>query len=301
VDDQWANVVALFAEDTYRATSWLSLNGGLRFERFSGAVTEHATTPRAGAAVSIPHVGVLRASYSKYYEHPPTSTISGPLLDFALTEGFGFLPVFGERDEVWEVGLGIPLHGWTLDVDAYRNRVTNLQDHDVLGNSNLLLPLTIATGRVRAFESTLRSPLVKHHLQLHYAFAYQVAEGRGAVTGGMTDFVPPPKDEYFYLDHDQRVTFNSGASLTLPAGFWASGNVLMGSGFLLGSGPDHLPAHTTGDVAVGKTFSDTWQLRVTATNVTNTTYLTGFENAFAGTHYAPPRQFSAQIQYKFHY
>jgi len=297
----WSNVVALFAEDSYRVTSRLTLNGGLRFQRFAGTVTEQATSPRLGAALAVPHVGVLRGSYSHYYQHPPTSTLSGSLLDFALSEGFGFLPVFGEHDAVWEVGLGIPVHGWTVDVDAYRNMANNLVDHDVLGNSNLLFPLSIEHGRVRAFESTLRSPLLLGRLQLHSAFAYQIAEGRGAVTGGMTDFQPPANHDYFFLDHDQRVTFNSGATLDLPKGFWVSGTVLFGSGFLRGDGPDHLPAHTTGDVAVGKALTSRVSLRFTAINIADTQYLTGFENSFAGTHWAAPRELAIQMRYKFNY
>jgi outer membrane receptor protein involved in Fe transport len=254
-----------------------------------------------GTAIQVGKIGVLRSSYSTYYEHPPTSTISGPLLDLALTEGFGFLPVHGEHNSILELGFGLPVGGWTIDLDTYRNTIKNLQDHDVLGNSNVLLPVTIHDGRVRAFESTLRSPLIAHRLQMHYAFAYQIAEGRGAVIGGLTDFSPPDDGGYFYLDHDQRVTFNSGATLNLPLGFWASTTVLFGSGFLQGDGPSHLPAHTTGDVAVGKTFTSKLQLRFTATNVTNKRYYTGLANAFAGTHYAAPRQLAVQVQYKFHY
>lgn len=297
----WSSVVSLFAEDSYRTTSWLAVNGGLRFERFDGTLNEHGTSPRLGTALTIPHVGVLRSSYSRHYEHPPTSTITGPILGVALSQGFGFLPVYGERDEVWEVGLGIPVRGWTFDVDAYRNRAKNLADHDVLGNSNLLFPLSIRNGRVRALESTVKSPLLFHRLELHSALAYQIAEGRGAVTGGMTDFTPPANNEYFFLDHDQRVTINTGASLDLPKGFWLSGMVLFGSGFLLGDGPDHLPAHTTGNVAVGKTVSERVSVRFTATNVTNEQFLTGLENSFAGTHYAAPREMFIQVNYKFHY
>jgi outer membrane cobalamin receptor len=297
----WSSVAALFAEDSYRATAWLTVNAGVRFQHFQGSISEHATTPRIGVAANLPGIGVLRGSYSRYYEHPPTSTISGPVLDFALTQGFGFLPVRGEHDEVWEVGLGMPIRGWTIDVDAYRNDVENLQDHDVLENSNLLLPLTIAKGRVRAFESTLRSPKLFKRLELRYAFAYQRAQGRGAITGGMTDFEPPPNNEYFFLDHDQLVTFNSGATLDLPRGFWASATVLVGSGFLLGDGPDHLPSHTMADLAFGKTINDKLALRLSGTNVANSTYFTGFDNAFAGTHYGAPRQVSAQLTYRFHY
>jgi len=296
----WATVLSLFADDTFRATPWLTINAGLRAERFSGALTEHATTPRLGAAVTVPHVGILRGSYSRYYQHPQVTTIEGPVLGFALREGFDFLPLRGERDAIWEVGLGIPLRGWTLDLDAFHNTTHNLVDHEVLGNSNLLFPLTIDNGRVRAFESTLRSPSLWRRLRMHSALSIESAQGRGAITGGLTDF-EPPSGEYFYLDHDQRVTLSAGAQITLPRGLWASGTILYGSGFLRGDGPDHMPRHTTADVAIGKDVGDRLTVRLTALNVADSLYLTGIENSFAGTHYANPRDVSVQVRYKFHY
>ena len=54
---------------------------------FAGTLAEHATTPRLGAAVTVPRVGILRASYSRYYQHPQVATIEGPVLGFALKEG----------------------------------------------------------------------------------------------------------------------------------------------------------------------------------------------------------------------
>jgi hypothetical protein len=296
----WATVAALFIDDTFRATPWLTINSGLRFQHFSGTLTEQATTPRLGAAVSVPHVGVLRASYSRYYQHPQVSTIEGPVLSFALRKGFNFLPIPGERDEVWEVGLGIPVRGWTVDVDAFHNTTRNLVDHEVLGNSNLLFPLTIDSGRVRAFESTLRSPRLFDRLQLHYALSVESAQGRGAITGGLTDFEPPP-NHYFYLDHDQRVTISAGAQINLPQRFWASTTVLHGSGFLRGDGPTHMPPHTTGDIAIGKDLGDKLSVRLTVLNVTNGLYLTGIDNSFAGTHYANPREGTIQLRWKFNY
>jgi hypothetical protein len=296
----WANVVSVFAEDTVRITPWLTLSDGLRYERFAGTLTEHSLSPRLGAALTIPHLGVLRGSYARYYQHPQTSTISGPVLQFALNEGFDFLPVPGERDEVWEIGLGIPIQGWTLDVDAFYNKTKNAVDHEVLGNSNLLFPLTIEQGRVRAAESTLRSPLLFGRLQFHYALSLMAAQGKGEITGGLTDF-QPPANSYFYLDHDQRVTMTTGTSLDLPRTFWASANVVYGSGFLRGNGPDHMPQHATADVALGKGIGDNLSLRVSVLNLANSLYLTGFENSFAGTHYANPREMSVQVRYKFHY
>src|SRR3989454_1040310 len=48
----WASVFSAFAEDTFRATSRLTINAGLRFERFDGTLTEHGTTPRVGVALA---------------------------------------------------------------------------------------------------------------------------------------------------------------------------------------------------------------------------------------------------------
>jgi TonB dependent receptor/Carboxypeptidase regulatory-like domain len=295
-----AGVLSVFAEDTFRVTPWLTLNNGLRYEHFNGTLDEHGVSPRLGGAMTIPHLGVLRASYSRYYQHPQTSTISGPVLQFAVAQGFDFLPVPGERDEVWEVGLGIPAHGWTVDFDAYHNATKNAVDHEVLGNSNILFPLTIARGRVRAAESSVKSPLLFGRLQFHCAFAYQIAQGKGQVTGGLTDF-QPPAGGYFYLDHDQRVTLTNGATITLPHRAWTSVNVVYGSGFLLGDGPDHMPQHATVDLAVGTRLGDKLSLRVSALNVANNEFLTGFENSFAGTHYSNPRELSVQVRYTFHY
>ena len=97
------------------------------------------------------------------------------------------------------------------------------------------------------------------------------------------------------------MTFTPGAELTLPGSAWVSGSVTYGSGFLRGNGPAHMPRHTTLDVAAGKDLGQNVQLRFSALNVTNELFLTGFENSFAGTHYANPREVTGQVKIKFHY
>jgi len=296
----WATVFSSFAEDTFRATPWMTVNAGYRFERFSGTLTEYGNSPRVGVAFSVGHGTVLRASYGRFYQHPQVATLSGPVLEFALQEGVNILPIPGERDQIYEIGYGIPVRGWTLDFDGFYNQTRNAVDHQVLGNSALLFPLTIESGRVRAFESTLRSPKLFNRLTWHYALSVMNAQGRGAITGGLTDF-SPPANQYFYLDHDQRVTFNTGFELLLPQQLWVSGMLLYGSGFLLGDGPNHLSPHTTGDVAVGKNVTKDLLLRLTVTNIAAAQFLTGFANSFAGTHYQNPREIGFQVRYKFKY
>ena len=298
----WGNVQTIFLEDQYRMTGWLTFNGGVRLTHFNGSISENAADPRIGAALQIPKLKwVGRAFWGRYYQAPPLLTVSGPLLDIAAQQGFGFLPLRGERDEQREFGLTIPVAGWSFDVDNFRTAAKDYFDHDVLGNSNIFFPLTIDRARVHGWEFTATSPRIAAHAQWHLAYSHQYAEGRGGVSGGLTDFSPPDSNNYFFLDHDQRDTLSTGINLDLPRRTWAAFDVSYGSGFLDGNGPNHLPSHTSYDLSLGKLFGENWSVRLTALNFTNNHYLLDNSNTFGGTHYANLREFSVQLKYRFRY
>ena len=291
---------ALFVEDQFKATSWLTLNGGLRFTRFSGELNETAVSPRAGVALRVPKLNwVLRASYSRFYQPPPLTTVGGTLLELVASQGADFLPLKGERDEQHEFGVTIPWRGWALDAVHFRTAARNFFDHDALENSNIFLPLTIDRVRIRGEEVTLRSPKILHHGSAHLVYSHQSIEGQGAVTGGLTDF--SPGEDFFYLDHDQRDTLSLGGEIDLPLRSWLSYTVNYGSGFLNGDGPGHLPSYHTFDLAVGKAFGENWSTKFTATNIGDARYFIDLTNTFGGSHASDPRQVSVQIRYRFHY
>jgi outer membrane receptor for ferrienterochelin and colicin len=296
------NLEAGFLEDQFKLTRWLMLTGGLRLTHFSGAVSENAASPRLGAAVRIPHLNwVLRGFYGRYYQAPPLSTVFGPLLDFAVSQGLGFTPLKGERDEEKQVGLTVPLRGWALDVNRFHQRARNYFDHNAIGNSNVFFPLSIAGARIYGWEFTLRSPRLLRRGEVAVAYSHQHAEGQGAVSGGLTDF-SPPTGGYFLLDHDQRNTLHTTFNWSLPRRAWASGNLYYGSGFSDGDNPgSHLQPHTTFDLSLGKDFGESLSISVTALNLLNRRFLEDNSRTFGGTHYAAPRQIYAQLRYRFHY
>jgi len=244
----WGNVEAVFLEDQYKLTSWLTLNGGVRLTHFGGTgtdtllggnrpISENAADPRLGGALQIPRLHwVARAFWGRYDQAPPLLTVSGPLLGQCNAADCGFLPLHGERDEQREFGLTIPLAGWTFDVANFRTAAKNFFDHDVLGNSNIFFPLTVDRARIHGWEATVNSARIAGRAQFHFAFSHQYAEGAGAVTGGLTDFSPPGGGSFF-LDHDQRDTVSTGLNLNLPRRAWSAINVNYGSGFLDGDGP----------------------------------------------------------------
>jgi TonB dependent receptor/Carboxypeptidase regulatory-like domain/TonB-dependent Receptor Plug Domain len=294
------NLAALFVEDQYQPLTWLTLSGGLRFTRFRGAHTEQATDPRAGAAVRIPRANIiLHGFYGRFYQAPPLSTLSGPLLQFALTQGVNFIPLHGERDEEYQFGATVPVKGWMIDAGYFHTAARNFFDHDALGNSNIFFPLTIERARIRAFEVTASSPQLLQRGHFYLAFSHQRTQGQGGVTGGLTNFSPP--EDLFFLDHDQRNTLSTGVTINLQSRSYVSANVRYGSGFLDGDGPNHLPGHTTFDLSCGKGFGEKWLVALQTVNLTNRRFLLDSANTFGGTHFAEPRQIYVELRYRFHY
>jgi hypothetical protein len=295
------NVEAAWAQDTFRLTEWLTLSAGLRQTRFEGLTSENAIDPRLGATIELPVVGwVMRGFWGKFYQPPPLETISGPLLAYAQSSALGFLPLHGERDKEYQVGLTIPLNGWTVDVNHFRTQSQNFFDHNPIGNSNVFLPITITGALIEGNELTVRSPRFWAGKQVYVTYSNQTADGTGAITGGLTDFSPP--SGYYALDHDQRNTVNAGFRADLPWQGYVSMNIYFGSGFSNGDGPpSHLPSNGTLDLSLGKVFSTHLSASLTALNVTDRHLLIDNSLTFDGFHWNYPRQIYGEVHYRFGY
>jgi hypothetical protein len=303
-DHPSGGLFTLFAEDQFRATDWLTLNAGVRYTHFSAGVVQDKTDPRIGAALHVPKLGwVVRAFYGRYYQAPPLTTVSGPLLQLAANDGFSFAPLHGETDEQREFGLTIPIRGWTLDFSNFQTHARNFFDHDVLGNSNIFFPLSIERAHIHGWESTLRSPHIRKRLDLYLTYSNQQAEGGGVVTGGLLSDPGQLCDGggFCYLDHDQRNTLSAGFHASLPWRVSASGNLSYGSGFLDGDGPFHLADHTEVSISLSKAIGERLSIGLTAQNIGDGRYLLDNSNTFGGTHWNYPRQVSGQLRYRFHF
>ncbi|HEV2306711.1 MAG TPA: TonB-dependent receptor [Candidatus Acidoferrales bacterium] len=309
------NLEEEFVEDKFRVMPWLTLMGGVRESHFSGGPTqsgagarpsEDATSPRIGAAVRVPKLNwVFHGFYGHFYQAPPLVTASGPLLQYVQARSFGFIPLKGERDEEHQFGVTIPIRGWTLDADNFQTRAENFFDHNNVGESDVFFPLTIQQALIRGWELTVRSPELWRRAQVHLAYSNQVAEGEGAITGGLTDFSPP--GGYFPLDHDQRNTLNIGVNANLPWRVFAATNIYYGSGFTNGAYDPvtdphlYLPGHTTVDLSLGKSFGERFSASVNALNIANRRLLIDNSVTFGGFHYDEPREIYVEVRYKFKY
>jgi len=300
------SLIAAFAEDQFKPTSWLALNAGMRQTHFSGALVENATSPRVGASVRVPKLNwVFRAFYGHFYQAPPLGSLSGPALNSIQNQqqlDFAKLP--GERDEEHQFGVTIPFKGWVLDADNFLNRATNFFDHNSLNNSNVFFPVDVQGARINGWELTLRSPRLRNRAQFYVTYSNQLALGRGCVVGGLIGACPNPPPGYFFLDHDQRNTLHLGGQYTLPWRAYLSTDVYYASGFS-NSNPnisgDHLQPHTTFDLSLGKSFGERFSVNVQGLNVANRRVLLDNSFTFGGTHYLNPRELFVQLRYRFHY
>jgi outer membrane receptor protein involved in Fe transport len=298
------SLVSVYAEDQLRATSWLTLNAGLRQTHFSGGVVENATDPRVGASVRIPKLKwVFRGFYGHFYQAPPLDTVTGPLIDFVTLQNLGFIPLHGERDEEHQFGVTIPLFGWTIDADTFQTRAKNFFDHNNLNNSDVFFPITIQGARINGWELTLRSPRIHNHGQIYLTYSNQLALGFGNINGGLTDF--SFGDGFGLLDHDQRNTLHVGGQWTLPWQSFVSTDVYYASGFTNGNSPpdpnQHLPGHTTFDMTLSKSFGERFSVSLNGINVANRRVLLDNSFTFGGTHYLNPREMFVQVRYRFHF
>jgi TonB-dependent receptor-like protein/carboxypeptidase family protein len=302
-------------EDKIKATSWLTLSGGVRQSHFGGTISENATSPRAGISIRVPKTNVVfHGFYGHFYQAPPLLTFSGPaLVNAANGQGYSFGPLNGERDEEYQYGVTIPYKGWNLDVDSFHTLAHNFFDHNNLGESNIFIPVTLTEALIRGWEATLSSPLLWRRAKLHLAYSNQIAESRGNITGGLIPTDNTFSTDYGQLDHDQRNTLNVGVQTTLPWRTFISGNVYYGSGFSNGNGPavlglapccsvlDYLPGHTTVDLSLGKDFGENFSLSVSGLNVGNRRVMLDDSLTFGGFHFNNPREIFMELRYRFHY
>jgi hypothetical protein len=304
-------IVEEFVQDNYRATSWLTFIGGLRYSTYRSTINENYLAPRIGVAVEIPKLHwVFRAFYGRYYQPPPLIAISGALLGFAGGDDFSFVPLHGEQDEEHQFGVQIPLHGWVFDADTFKTRAINYLDHENIGESSIYIPVTFAEALINGWELTIRTPREWKFGSGHLAYSNQIAKARGPITGGfICEPVTAPQcnigTNYYPVDHDQRNTLNIGFDANLPKKYFASTNVYYGSGFTNGyPSPQYpgayLPQHTTFDLSGGRDFGK-WSASLTVLNVTNTRVLLDNSLTFGGFHYNDPREIYAEVRWKFKY
>jgi outer membrane receptor protein involved in Fe transport len=236
-----------YLQDEWKPFAGVTLNFGGRFDRYEGYRSEQQFSPRINAVWQPAAGTTLHVGYARYFSPPPFANVatttalkfrgtSGQVPgDDGVTTPLSTTP-FAEKQDYFDVGLEQKLGGgFSIGIDGYHRRSTNLLDEGQFGAPIILTPFNYGKGRIDGIEGNIN---FSQGPWLAYAnFSYAKAKGEDIVSGQF-NFDPADlayiKNHYIYLDHDQTYTGSAGVSYHFEEGALAGTNV--GTSMIYGSG-----------------------------------------------------------------
>ena len=276
---------SLYAQDEWTLTPDLTLNYGLRYDRFNGFRNEDQVSPRVNLVWKPLAAATLHAGYSRYFTPPPFELVgSTSVAKFANTTaaspGTQDTTPYAERSNYYDVGVETqPATGLTVGLDTYYKTSRNLIDEGQFGAPIILTPFNYAQGVQYGIEL---STSYNHGPLSSYAnLAYGNARGRDIVTSQF-NFQPSElayiQNHYIYLDHEQKFTGSAGGAYRLGP-TTLSADLIYGSGLRrAGDIPNGRsgPAYTVVNLSVSHTLDlatiGQWTARVDLINAFDKVY-----------------------------
>ena len=238
VDDgaKTSQTYSVYLQDEWKLLQGLTLNYGLRFDQFDGYRDENQLSPRVNLVwLPLEHTTV-HIGYARYFTPPPFELVAGETIGkFANTTGAAGLGLdttpYAERANYYDIGVEqTVMRGLTMGLDTYYKTSKHLIDEGQFGAPIILTPFNYQDGVQYGIEFS--SSLQRGPLSAYLNFAFGHAQGRDIVSSQF-NFSPGElayiKDNYIYLDHDQKFSGSAGVSY-LWRGTRASADLIYGSG-----------------------------------------------------------------------
>jgi outer membrane receptor for ferrienterochelin and colicins len=231
---QWINSV--YVQDEWKLIPTLTVNYGLRFDRYHAFSSGSQTSPRVNFVWQATTDTTVHAGYSRFFSPPPFELVGNQSLGkFVGTTAAPEVTrgdlVQAERSNYYDIGAQQKLmQNLVVGIDGYYKQATDLIDEGQFGAPIILTPFNYAHGQVYGVEFT--GNYTQGHFEAYANVAIQRAIGKDIVTGQFNfgaDDLAYIADHYIHLDHEQQVTASGGASYTLY-GTRLSGDFLVGSG-----------------------------------------------------------------------
>jgi outer membrane receptor for ferrienterochelin and colicins len=225
-----------YLQDEWKALPSLTVNYGLRFDKFTAYTSDHQLSPRLNVVWEPLDDTTVHAGYSRYISPPPFELVGGK--DIALFEGTSSPPLTplatapqAERANYYDTGVQQKIApALTLGLDTYYKQSSNLVDEGQFGAPIILTPFNYRYGKQYGAEFTLN--YTTKSLTAYLNLAVQSAKGKDIDTA---QFNFSPEDlayiaaNWIHLDHEQQHTASGGVSY-----LWQ--DTRLSADFLLGSG-----------------------------------------------------------------
>ncbi len=303
----------IYLQDEWRLTDALTVNYGLRYDRFDTTFDhEGQVSPRVNLVWKIDKATTAHAGYARYFMPPTLQYIApGTIKQFEYTSNATFNgqddAQKAERDNYFDVGLSRQItRSLQIDVDSFCKLARNLLDVGQFGNAVILNNFNYRTGTIYGAElsTTFKQDPVSAYANLSY-----VQTWARDVNSAQYEF---PSNELAYiathsiqLDHQQLYTASAGISYTILKDTRVYIDFLYGNGLRAGfANLEKLPAYYPVNVGMEHVFHSAHgdvRLRLDCLNVFNEVYelRNGTGLGIAAPAYGPRRGFFIGLAYAF--
>ncbi len=313
---------------------------GARWDAYRFLVRGNQFQPRVGASYTMPGTGtVLRASYNRTYQTPPTENLllsnsrqAAPLVDPFVRAALGgvYAPIRPERQDFYEAGFQQPLFGRVSVQGAYYHKEgRDQQDINNFLNTPIVFPTSLARIRVNGAEGRIVVPRYRGFsgtLSMTHARAITTPPFTGGLFIG-NDAVALLGAGPFVIDHDQKLSAHGVLHWDHRAGWFATFTTRYDSGLVinpsdpaevaadpdysdllpyidLGADPARTRPRTVVDTALGYRRTGDgdrtrWEVTAQAANLTDRTAVYTFQSLFTGTRVVQPRTLTLRMKWYF--
>jgi outer membrane receptor protein involved in Fe transport len=254
-----SRLFSAFAEDEWKLTRQLTLNGGLRFDHIQGAADGDRISPRLNLVWAGDGGTSVHAGYARYFTPPQDNDGAGRTLRLVGTTGAppgpGNAALRAEADDDYDLGVQHKTPHLTVGADAWWRRAIDLLGEAAIGQTLLQRTFNYDRGRLHGVELTMNYAAGPMTAWSNLAVARAEGCGLASAQYGFT-----PAEQAYAAGHclatsnDQRLTASGGLSYQM-GGLHLSGDVLYGSGTprtAPGGVPDgaRMPASTVVNLSV---------------------------------------------------
>lgn len=313
---------AVYVQDRIRVREDLTIDLGLRYDRYRLLIHDDAFSPRIGVAYHISRSNTtLRASYNRIFQAPPLENIllssSAAAAALSPEDADPFLPVPAERQNMYEAGLQQQFGRHVrLDFAHYVKNIRNFSDDQQLFATPIVFPVAIAAADIRGSEVRLDLTQLKGWTT-YLSYAHARATATAPIVGGLLLADSGGEGGQFPADQDERNEAQFGATYTHRSGAWFNFTGRYDSGiptdFELDDFADFAPKiqrqlnpermrlrpRTLLSAAAGvELMRETHfplSLQISVNNLTDRFYLYNFQSVFSGTHVGRPREIVGKI------